>query len=314
MLLLIMRKINIIYIFIFISSWNLAASQPYQIYNGDTINLVDENNMKQGLWIYFGNMKNIPGYSADQKVAEGIYKNNRKSGSWTKYFADESTKSVIEYLNNRPNGAYTIYYENGVIQEQGIWQNNRNTGAFIRKYPNGQIQQEFLFSDTGKRKGEQKYFFENGQEMIVGDWNEGKEDGPITEYYPNGDVKSVKVFNGGQMDSTQTKHYEPVNEIKTALADIQDDSKSAPIIDENDVVLDRGTTIKKTPNGTKIKLFDGNGPGTLYNKNRHLSQKGNFKNGKLMDGKWYRYDENGLLTSIEIYKNGKYIGEAQIEE
>jgi antitoxin component YwqK of YwqJK toxin-antitoxin module len=308
------KVLNMAYIFIFLSFWNVSASQTYQIYGGDTINVVDENNMKQGHWIYSGKMKNIPGYSPDQKVEEGSFKNNRKSGSWTKYFVDESTKSVIEYMNNRPNGAYTIYYENGVIQEQGIWKNNRNIGTFVRKYPNGQVQQAFSFSDGGKRKGEQKYFFPNGQEMIVGDWNEGKEDGPITEYYPNGDIKSVKVFNGGQMDTTQTKHYEPTNEIKVVVVDNEDDSKSAPIIDENDVVLDGATTVKKTPNGTKPKLFDGNGPGTLYNKNRHLSQKGNFKNGKLMDGKWYRYDENGLLISIEIYKNGKYIGEAQIEK
>ncbi|MBT6438588.1 MAG: toxin-antitoxin system YwqK family antitoxin [Flavobacteriales bacterium] len=304
------KVLNITCVFIFLSFWNVSASQTSQIYDGDTINVVDENNMKQGHWIYFGNMKNIPGYSPDQKVEEGSFKNNRKSGAWTKYFADESTKSVIEYINNRPNGAYKIYYENGVIQEQGIWKNNRNIGAFVRKYPNGQVQQAFSFSEGGKRKGVQKYFFPNGQEQIVGEWNEGKEDGPITEYYPNGDVKSVKVFNGGQMDTTQTKHYEPTNEIKAIVVDDIDDSKSAPIIDENDVLLETN----KTPKGTKTPLFDGNGPGTLYNKNRHLSQKGNFKNGKLMDGKWYRYDENGLLVSIEIYKNGKYIGEAQIEE
>ncbi|MBL4651402.1 MAG: hypothetical protein JKY53_00855 [Flavobacteriales bacterium] len=52
----------------------------------------------------------------------------------------------------------------------------------------------------------------------------------------------------------------------------------------------------------------------MYNKNRQISQKGEFRGGRLVDGKWYRYDENGLLNSIEIYKNGKYIGDAQIED
>lgn len=31
-----------------------------------------------------------------------------------------------------------------------------------------------------------------------------------------------------------------------------------------------------------------------------------------MDGKNYKYDENGILISIELIKNGRYIGEAPL--
>lgn len=299
------------YLFVFLSFWNVSASQSYQIYNGDTINVVDENNMKQGHWIYFGKMKNLPGFGPDQKVEEGPYKNNRKNGDWTKYFPDESTKSIIAYVNNRPNGPYKVYYENGQVQEEGVWKNNRNTGKFIRFHENGEIQQEFTFNASGKREGYQKYGYENGQVMIEGNWAEGKEDGAITEYYADGSVKSVKVFNGGQMDAAKTQTFEPKNpiveEVKSA-----DPTKTAPEIDKEDVVLSAQTV--KSGNTVKVQLFDGNGFTTLYNKNRQISQKGEFKNGKLMDGKWYRYDENGLLVAIEVYKDGKYIGDDVIED
>ena len=45
-----------------------------------------------------------------------------------------------------------------------------------------------------------------------------------------------------------------------------------------------------------------------------LSQKGLFKNYKLIDGFCYKYDENGILRNIERYKAGKYVGDAPIEE
>ncbi|MBL4651400.1 MAG: hypothetical protein JKY53_00845 [Flavobacteriales bacterium] len=181
------KVLNMTYLFVFLSFWNVSASQTYQIYNGDTINVVDENSMKQGHWIYFGKMKNVPGFGPDQKVEEGPYKNNRKSGEWTKYFPDESTNSIISYVNNRPNGKYTVYYANGQVQEEGIWKNNRNTGTFKRFYENGEVQQDFTFNGTGKREGHQMYGYENGQVMIEGDWAGGREDGAITEYYE--DVK-----------------------------------------------------------------------------------------------------------------------------
>src|SRR5688572_28234704 len=38
-----------------------------------------------------------------------------------------------------------------------------------------------------------------------------------------------------------------------------------------------------------------------------------WKMRKQHNGKKYIYDKNGLIEKIEIYKNGKYIGDAQID-
>ncbi len=51
----------------------------------------------------------------------------------------------------------------------------------------------------------------------------------------------------------------------------------------------------------------------LYNVNKQISEDGEFKGGKLLNGKKYIYDKNGLLDKIEIYKSGKYVGDAQID-
>ncbi len=283
---------------------HVLLSQSYQVYNGDTINKVDESNFKQGHWIYFGNMINLPEYKPEQKVEEGKYQDNRKDGIWVKYFPNEKVQSEITFSNNRPNGEYKIYYNNGQLQEQGMWKNNRNTGAFKRYHENGQPQQEFVFNETGKRDGTQKYFHENGQLMIIGDIKEGKETGEFKEFFSNGDLKSVKVFDeAGVLNTEKSKEFEPVKpEVK--------------IIETKPDVPEKVTSVvtKDEKVNEAVSVFNGEGNNTLYNKNKQVSQKGFFKGGRLKDGEKYIYDKDGILTTIEKYKNFKYIGDGVIEE
>ena len=52
----------------------------------------------------------------------------------------------------------------------------------------------------------------------------------------------------------------------------------------------------------------------LYNINHQIVKDGVFENYRLMDGKYYKYDENGLLTQIMVFKDGKYIGDGVIAD
>ena len=65
-----MKKILYIFIPIFICSISVAQSVPNYIITaeGDTVNVVDENNMKQGFWKIFGKMRKLPNYEPDQVV------------------------------------------------------------------------------------------------------------------------------------------------------------------------------------------------------------------------------------------------------
>lgn len=295
-----MKKILYLFIPVFICSISVGQGLPkYEIVEGDTINYIDENNLKQGFWKIFGRMKRVPGYDPDQVIEQGNYKNSRKNGLWTKFFASGKTKSEIEYVNSRPNGAYKVYFENGQIEEEGTWKNNRNTQTFKRYYENGQVSQDFAFNNSGKRDGKQTYYYENGQVMIEADIAAGKEKF-VKEYYEDGSVKAEKHFVDGKIDASKTKVYEPKTPVKN-----RDEAELAKA-PEKVVKVEKG----EASNG-KVK-FSGNGKHKLYNTNKQISKDGVFKNYRLMEGLWYKYDENGILVSIEKYKKGRYIGEAPL--
>ncbi len=291
-----MKKILYIFIPIFICSISVAQSVPNYIISseGDTINVVDENNMKQGFWKIFGKMRKLPNYEPDQVIEQGKYANSRKQGIWTKFFASGKTKSEIEYKNSRPNGAYRTYFENGQIEEEGNWKNNRNTSDFKRYYENGQVSQNFAFNNTGKRDGRQTYFYENGQVMIEADIEAGKEKF-VKEFYEDGSVKAEKNFVDGKLDVVNTKIYEP----STPVKDKQPEGVVEVVKVSKDEYINSGD-------------FKGDGKYKMYNRDRQISKDGMFSSYRFMEGKQYIYNENGILTQVKLFKQGRYIGDAPL--
>lgn len=264
-------------------------------------NATDVNGLKQGHWIVTNATKKLPGYQPDQKVEEGEYQDNKKVGVWISYYSNGKKKNEITYSAGRPNGPYTTYYSNGIVEEQGNWANNKNTGTFKRFHENGKPSQEFNFDPSGKRTGNQKYYHDNGQLMIEGNWNGGKEAGTLTEYYENGEIKAKKVFNDGAIDDAKTQNFEPK---KPVVDQEKKEEAEAPV---RNIVANKD----EKPNHGH---FDGNGYQKLYNKDKLLVKDGVFKSYKLIDGKWYKYDENNILINIERIVNGRYVGDVQFAE
>lgn len=264
----------------------VGLSQSFKIFENDTINRLDANNKKQGEWIYF--FKDDP--SKIEKT--GIFKNNRKTGIWKTYYLNGNLKSEITYKNNRPDGHAKIYYENGKLSEEGIWKGTKWVGKYDFYHENGKKAYEWNFSESGKRSGEQKYFYEDGKLRIKGDWVDGKENGVITEYYNDGNVKSEKHFASGQFNATSSKFYA---EKKVSVEDIPDDT-NATVSKEH---------IEKNNGQNTYQAFNGNGYHKLYNAYKKIDREGEFRNGRLIEGKRHYYNTEGELIKTVVYKNGR---------
>lgn len=259
-------------------------------------NQKDENNRKQGYWVIKNENNKFPTYAEGQKVEEGKYSSSRKTGLWKAYHPNGKLKSEIYYENGMPRGKYKLYYENGKLEEEGNWDRTKNTGDFKRYYSNGQLMQDFKFTEAGLRTGPQKYFYENGNKRLEGTWQNGKESGSIVEYYENGDVSAKKNFKEGKLDVNSLEVYAAKKPNKVAH-----EGRDMVVKAEKDENPNQGG-------------FNGNGYRKLYNDNMQIVKDGTFVNYRLMEGKLYRYDENGLLQQILIFKNGRYIGNGVIEE
>ena len=265
----------------------------------DEINALDDQGRRTGYWIINGSMKPTPGFASEQVIEEGNYQANKKQGLWKRYYSSGKLQSEITYKDNIPNGPYSTYFPTGVLEERGNWSYNKNIGDFERYHPNGVKSQAFIFDNNGVRNGTQFYYHENGKPELVVDIINGREEGIMKRYFANGDLKETKDFSGGKLKDGTIKNYDMVAKKVELKEDLGvPDKRSATVVEDK-------------PN---LAIFKETGDNILYNNDKLISQKGYFKNGRLWNGRWYRYDSNGLLEQIEVYKNGKFIGLAPLEE
>lgn len=163
---------------------------------------------------------------------------------------------------------------------------------------------DFNYNNEGKREGEQKYYYDNGQLMMKGNMVESKETGVWVGYYENGEKREEKSFTNGILDAANTKCYAAKASLFPKKDSVSEVAKEFPVI----------ASPKTEKINEALKPFDGNGYAKLFNLNKQVSKDGLFKNYRLIDGKDYIYDERGALVRIAVYKDGKYAGEAPIEE
>lgn len=293
-----MKKVLIPLLFLFCTLLN-GQAQPI-IKGKDTLNWVDAAGKKQGKWVIFGKEKQGDCYKPDQKVEEGKYKENRKTDVWMMYYCNGILKNKVTYVNGRPDGYAIMYHDNGKVQEEGTWKNNRWVGEMKQYYATGEVQHEFKFNEGGKRDGQQTYKYENGQVAVQGNFKEGKESGTIKEYYEDGKLKAEKTYNNGNVDVASIKTYE--NKDKIVKKDDLKNAPAAPVVSKDEKPADaKGPVVL-------------NGKHTVYNKNKQVTKDGIFKDNRLMDGKAYIYNENGILERVSVYKNGMYAGDTEIEK
>ncbi len=255
----------------------------------DTINQKVEGK-KEGFWIIYAHMRNLADYKPSSVVEKGNYKRSRKYGLWKKYFPNGNIMNEIVFKNGRASGNFKTYYSNGNVEEEGFWKGRVYTGGFKRYHENGTLAQEKVFNDDGKTNGTVKYFYENGQEELVFKTVNGVENGEAIRYYPNGDVKEILTFD----------------ESGNMLSKVEKERVNPPLKTKKEEIEAEGVKVEGMENLGGKNIVDGYHK--TYNDDKDILMDGEFKDGKLINGKHYIYDEYGLLEKIEVYKKGKYVG------
>jgi len=102
----------------FLLLWSFSVSAQWKSYriaaNGDTINRIDNNNLKQGRWAEkVESLRGEPGYES-----EGIYKNGKKEGMWRAYTKMGDLFAVERYKWGYKDGKSQYYSIQGIEREE----------------------------------------------------------------------------------------------------------------------------------------------------------------------------------------------------
>jgi hypothetical protein len=110
-----MRFLFLILLFFTINGYSQWKTYVISV-NGDTINCVDKNNLKQGKWVnHVDEIRGEPGFEE-----EGEFKNNRKEGIWRLYSLQGDLTGVENYKWGNKDGVSQYFSPSGaLIREEG---------------------------------------------------------------------------------------------------------------------------------------------------------------------------------------------------
>jgi len=95
------------------SQWKDYTLSP----KGDTLNAVDKQDKKQGRWvIHYDEVRGEPGYEE-----EGLYRDNRKEGTWRLYNLQSDLTGVEFYKWGNKDGVCQYFGMNGTLLREERW-------------------------------------------------------------------------------------------------------------------------------------------------------------------------------------------------
>ncbi|HLP11707.1 MAG TPA: hypothetical protein VK177_07200 [Flavobacteriales bacterium] len=200
-------------------------------------------------------------------------------------------------------------YDSLAVVEEGAYDKGKKRGNWTQYYPSGKLKSVIEYK-SGRPSGHFKTYYENGCLEEEGTWKNNRYEGDFKRYAADSCGKLI-----------QTKYFDPNRkpEEKPKIINSHGTSRTELIYDVKDTTRYRELNRKynKQVEESSCKMPDPvtirDGYAKYYDSCKNLVLDGEFKNGKLYNGKWYKYEKNGLILKVEIWKNGKYVGDGQLE-
>ena len=119
-----MKRLTLILVFFafYLAQAQRAAWTSYDLYLGDTVNVIENNSLKQGRWVLLGKDKKgkkYKFYKNSQIIEDGFYKEGKKVGLWKSYHQTGKIETEIKYVNDEVNGLAKFYNKEGKIIAEG---------------------------------------------------------------------------------------------------------------------------------------------------------------------------------------------------
>lgn len=148
--------VHILFIYALLMGLSSRAQtmRSYLVYQNDTINVLDQDSLKQGLWKEF--------WSNGDLKSEVLYKNNKKQGLEINWFDEPDCVELEAYYKDGVLEGPSIYYSKKCKKEFfETYKNGLKEGLELEYYPNGRVKAEGKFK-KGNLDGYYKIFDKNG--------------------------------------------------------------------------------------------------------------------------------------------------------
>ncbi|MEO9571127.1 MAG: tetratricopeptide repeat protein [Polaribacter sp.] len=248
-------------------------------------------------------------------VLEGMYKSYFDVG-------EKILEFQIPYKNGEIDGEVLEFYANGDVYEKTYYVAGKKSGIQTSYHYNKKIASEINYVNN-ELSGSYKTYHSNGKINEIGQSLDGAYDGLWKTYYADGTLNSEFTYKKGNLNNLY-KFYDTDGKLFYEYIYRKGEIIAYTFYKKEGSILKNGK--KKSgefyyegfsPKGNKTTegLYDisggKSGEWTFYTNNGVLTNKGNFKENKII-GEYFTYFKNGNIDNITTYKediiDGYYVG------
>jgi antitoxin component YwqK of YwqJK toxin-antitoxin module len=201
--------------------WAFIFSLP--AHSQEKLNVTDQNGFKQGHWV----KKDTKGHID----YDGWFKDNKPTGTFKRFYDNDTIQSVLIYNNDGTRAAATFYHPNGYIASKGNYLNqnregkwqfyseflsgyliceeeytaNKKNGPSVKYYRNNALSEK-LFYRNNLKNGQWSQYYPNGQECLKANYVDGKLEGKYEVFYDNGKPEFTGQYRNDARDGNWTRY------------------------------------------------------------------------------------------------------------
>ncbi len=160
----------------------------------DSINRVDQNGKRHGLW-----MKK---YANGNIRYRGTFVHGKETGEFLFYLPDNPKHpSAKKIYKENSDEVYVIFYrKNGKKESEGYFKNQKRTGTWKYYFPDGKTLMSTEEYSNGKKNGVAKIFYKNGTLAEKTHYKDGLKDGTSETFGINGKPLAFTTYRNGKPD------------------------------------------------------------------------------------------------------------------
>ncbi|HXC06894.1 MAG TPA: SpoIIE family protein phosphatase [Bacteroidia bacterium] len=167
----------------------------------DTINRLDVEDMLQGRWIFTGKYAGDQSYDSNAYYMQGYFLENRKTGTWTRYYPNSKIKSALTCNMDQAAGAYELFYPDGAKHSKGFFTpaTRQFKGIYEERYPSGHLHKKFEYDSLGRKNGLQYLYYPDAQMSVMAHMTNSVLDGQTLIFLKDGGVYAQREYDAGTL-------------------------------------------------------------------------------------------------------------------
>lgn len=201
-----MRKFLIYTFYILaICTGTYGQTQSFEIWERDTVNKIDADGLKQGLWLEY--------HESGKVKKRTYYLNDIPHGGESGFYKNGKVRYTIIWNQGVPHGFYQIYYQSGYVKKSGVWVNDKNVGAHVEYYNTGTVERRSTYNSQGELEGAIVAYHLNEKIAAVEMYEQGLKNGFSLSFDSLGNLLETRKF----LKDVEIQHEPDSDELRGML-------------------------------------------------------------------------------------------------